>query len=255
MKKTKLIDTSKCMGCRGCQAACKQWNQLPAEKTEFTGSFENPPRYSPVTWTKVVFREFEEDGKVHWLFAKQGCMHCADAACEKVCPAGAISHADSGAVVINSKKCIGCNYCVASCTFKVMAFSQQENISQKCTLCTDRQASGLMPACAKACPTGAITFGDRKDMVALANKRVKELNVKGVERAQIYGLEELNGTGVMYVLQDSPAVYGLPENPKVPVSAYIWNALFRPLRAAIVLGLGLALWSNKKDSEKVPKGQ
>jgi formate dehydrogenase iron-sulfur subunit len=247
---TKYIDTSKCMGCRACQVACKQWNRLPAEQTTFTGYYENPVRYTANTWTRIIFREHETPaGDVKWYFSKQGCMHCGEAACEKVCPAGAISHSSTGAVVINPRKCIGCNYCVASCTFHVMAFDQKENVSQKCTLCTDRQAVGLTPACAKTCPTGAISFGVRSEMVSRAHQRVAELISQGKTNARVYGVSELEGMGVIYALEDSPEFYGLPDRPKVPVSAYIWNALFRPLRVLVVLGMGLALWNNKKDSE------
>ncbi|HZK24388.1 MAG TPA: 4Fe-4S dicluster domain-containing protein [Oscillospiraceae bacterium] len=248
-----LIDTSKCIGCRACQVACKQWNRLPAEETSFTGFYENPVRFTANSWTRVSFREHEDEstGDVSWYFAKIGCMHCTDAACEKVCPAGAISHTETGAVVTDPKKCIGCNYCVASCTFKVMSFNQKENISQKCTLCSDRQAIGLIPACAKACPTGAIQFGTRAEMVDLAHRRVNDLVVQGSSKAQIYGLEELNGTGVMYVLKDDPEEYGLPANPKIPISAYIWNAIFRPLRIFVVALVGLLLWENKRETEKV----
>lgn len=253
MLTTKFIDTSKCIGCRACQVACKQWNRLPAEKTTFTGYYENPVRYTAHTWTRIVFREQEnpDTGKMKWYFSKQGCMHCHEAACEKVCPAGAISHNETGAVVINPRKCIGCNYCVASCTFHVMAFDQRENVSQKCTLCTDRQAVGLTPACAKACPTGAISFGERSEMVSMAYQRVSELISHGNTEARVYGVNELDGMGVIYALESSPEAYGLPNNPKVPVSAYIWNALFRPLRVLVVLGMGFALWSNKRESERI----
>ncbi|NLZ92829.1 MAG: 4Fe-4S dicluster domain-containing protein [Firmicutes bacterium] len=253
MLTSKLIDTSKCIGCRACQVACKQWNGLPAEDTTFAGYYENPVRFTANSWTRVVFREHKDEatGEMDWYFAKKGCMHCTDAACEKVCPAGAISHTDAGAVVTDPRKCIGCNYCVASCTFKVMAFNQKENVSQKCTLCSDRQAIGLIPACAKACPTGAITFGTRAEIVELAHRRVGQLAAKGYTNAQIYGLEELGGTAVMYVLKDEPAKYGLPNNPKIPVSAYIWNAIFRPLRIFVVALVGLLLWENKRQNEKI----
>ncbi len=253
MLKSKLIDTTKCMGCRGCQVACKQWNGLPAEESTFTGHYENPVRYSANTWTRIVFREHEnkDTGDVKWLFSKQGCMHCTEAACEKVCPAGAISHTDSGAVTIDRKKCIGCNYCVASCTFNVMAFNQKENVPQKCTLCDDRQHAGLTPACAKACPTGAIKFGDRPELAAYAHHRVSALLSEGKKDAHIYGLNELEGMGVFYILADKPEAYSLPAKPQVSLSAHIWNAVFRPLRVLVVLGIGFALWNNKVESEKI----
>jgi formate dehydrogenase iron-sulfur subunit len=254
MKKTMLIDTSKCMGCRGCQAACKQWNQLPAEQTVFSGTYENPPRFSPITWTKIVFREYEDEGKVRWTFTKQGCMHCADAACIKVCPANAISHTEYGTVVIDDKKCIGCNYCIANCTFNVMGFDQAANVARKCTFCHERVANGKSPACAKTCPTGAITYGDRTSMIALAEKRLVELKQAGNHKADLYGVEELNGLGMMYVLKDGVAnaetMYGLPEEPRIRTAAHIWDYIFKPVRAVVVLGMVFALWVNKSESTK-----
>ncbi|MGB4617722.1 MAG: 4Fe-4S dicluster domain-containing protein [Dethiobacteria bacterium] len=252
MKATKLIDTTKCIGCRACQVACKQWNQLPAEDTEFTGDYENPPRFSPVTWTKIVFREQEdENGNVRWLFAKHGCVHCTDAACIKVCPANAISHTEYGTVKIDPRRCIGCNYCAANCTFNVIGFDRAANVARKCTLCYDRITNGLIPACAKTCPTGAISFGERREMIAQAEKRLEELKKAGNVKARIYGLEELDGLGVMYVLGDAPSSYGLPENPRVSTAAQIWNVIFKPVRAVMVLAMIFALWVNKSESRKV----
>ena len=252
MLTAKLIDTSKCIGCRACQVACKQWNQLPAEETEFTGYYENPVRFTANSWTRLVFRESEDEaGKLKWHFAKKGCMHCTEAACEMVCPAGAISHTAQGAVVINERKCIGCNYCVASCTFQVMAFNQKDNVAQKCTMCYSRQEIGAEPACAKTCPTGAISFGTRSEMLTKGSQRVYELLGKGVMGAQLYGMDQLGGMGVIYALEDTPESYGLINEPKIPVSAYIWNAVFRPLRVFIVMALGFILWENKRESEKV----
>jgi formate dehydrogenase iron-sulfur subunit len=251
MKKTMLIDTTLCIGCRGCQVACKQWNQLPAEQTTFEGSYENPPRFSPDTWTKIAFREEENNGKVRWLFTKLGCMHCTEAACEMVCPAGAISHNEYGAVVIDEKRCIGCNHCVANCTYQVIGFDQAANLARKCTFCYDRVTSGLTPACAKACPTGAISFGERSDMIALANRRVKTLVAAGRTDARIYGLEELDGLGMMYVLDGEPEQYGLVKDPEIRISTRIWNVIFKPVRAIVVLAMIFALWVNKGESKKV----
>lgn len=258
MKKAMLFDTSKCTGCRACQVACKQWNQLPAEKTEFRGTYENPPAFSANTWTKIGFREYynEELDKDQWIFTKLGCMHCTDAACIKACPAGAISHTDFGSVVIDDKKCIGCNYCVANCTFNVVGFDRGANVARKCTFCYDRLLNGEIPACAKTCPTGALTFGDRKEIVSLAKKRRKELREDSFPRADIYGLEEVGGTGMLYLLKEgkdnAEDKYGLPTNPRVPFAAYIWDYVFKPVRMVLVAALALALWANKSDSKKQP---
>lgn len=254
MKKSMLIDTSKCIGCRACQTACKQWNQLPAEETVFTGTYENPPRFSPVTWTKIAFREDEDgNGKVRWLFSKQGCMHCTDAACIKVCPANAISHTEYGTVVIDPKRCIGCNYCAANCTFQVIGFDRAANVARKCTFCYDRISNGEIPACAKTCPTGAISYGERALLISLAEKRLRELRRAGNLNATVYGIEELDGLGMIYVLGDRPAKYGLLENPKVSTAAHIWDYLFKPVRALVVLAMFFALWVNKRESAREEK--
>jgi formate dehydrogenase beta subunit len=211
-------------------------------------TYENPPQFSPVTWTKIVFREHGENGNVRWLFSKQGCMHCTDAACVKVCPAGAISHTEYGTVRIDPRRCIGCNYCAANCTFNVIGFDRAANVARKCTFCYERITNGLIPACAKTCPTGAINFGERREMIAMAEKRLEELKKAGKTRAQIYGLEELDGLGVMYLLEDKPSSYGLPENPRVSTAAQIWNVIFKPVRAVMVLAIIFALWVNKGES-------
>lgn len=248
-----LIDPSKCMGCRGCQIACKQWNQLPAEDTTFTGSYENPNRISPVTWTRITFQEVEVNGEVKWFFGNQRCMHCSDAACMTVCPTGAIYHTSAGTVAIDDEKCIGCNYCAANCPFNVVGFNRRTNLAQKCTFCFERIENGLKPACSAACPTGAILFGDRNDMIALAQERVEELKAAGNNNASLYGLEDLDGTGMMYILEDAPQEYALPEDPQVPFTARLWGALFRPLRVLVVIALAFGLWANKKETEETQK--
>lgn len=257
MKKAMLIDTSKCMGCRGCQVACKQWNELPAEKTVFNGTYENPPRFSANTWTKIVFRELKkEDSNQHndWLFTKMGCMHCTDAACMKSCPAGAISHTSYGTVMIDEKKCIGCNYCIANCPFDVMGFDRDTNVARKCTFCVERIAAGEIPACAKTCPTDAITFGNRSEIINLADRRLREVRNGSFPNADIYGVNELNGTGNIYLLKegkdDAENKYGLPSDPVVPLSTEIWNFVFKPVRVVLVLAMGFAIWSNKNHSVK-----
>ncbi len=251
MKKAILIDTSKCIGCRACQAACKQWNQLPAEETTFNGNYGNPPQLSPNTWMRITFNEVEEGGKLDWYFGNNRCMHCTDAACMIVCPVGAIYRTETGSVAINNDKCIGCNYCVANCPFQAMSFDRKENHPVKCTMCIDRTANDFMPACAKACPTGAIEYGDRTALVNKATKRVLELKAKGKSKARVYGLEEVSGTGTMFVLQNVPEYYGLPADPHVPVKARIWSIIFKPLRVLAVIAVAFGLWGNRSETKGI----
>ncbi len=255
MAKSMLIDTSKCTACRACQVACKQWNQLPAEETKFSGTYENPPRFSPVTWMKVTFREVEVGDEVRWYFGNQRCMHCSDAACALVCPVGAITHTETGAVSIDPKKCIGCNYCVGNCTFDVMGYSRRDNMAEKCTFCEDRVANGLKPACASACPTDAIIFGERSALISRAQARAKTLRANGDPRARAYGIEELDGTGMLFVLRDVPANHALPADPVVPFGARAWNYVFKPLRVLMVLGAAFGLWRNYRGTEDVKQGK
>jgi len=246
-----LIDTSKCMGCRGCQVACKQWNKLPAEDTTFSGSYENPPQYSANTWMRVVFNEYEDENGIQWRLAKEGCMHCNDAACMQVCPSGAIERTELGAVRIDQNKCIGCNYCVRMCPFNVMGFDREQSVARKCTFCYDRLVNGYEPACVTACTTDAIKYGERSDLLNLAYERMSELQENGNSKAQVYGDEEVGGAGVIYVLEDAPEKYHLPEDPRVPWHARVWNSLFRPLRVLVIIAIAFGLWSNFSRSKKI----
>jgi len=251
-----LIDASKCIGCRGCQAACKQWNQLPAEETSFTGSYENPPRLSSSTWMTIKFREHEnEAGGVDWLMTKQGCMHCADAACVLACPAGAIYRTEYHTVKVDEVKCIGCNYCAGVCPFVVIGFDRLSNKARKCTFCLDRLQAGLKPACASTCPTGSITFGESRELIARATRREAELKAAGKTNATVYGLDEVGGTGMLYVLADKPEKYGFPADPQVPIQTRLWNTLYAPFRVFVVIAVAVGLWSNRMHSKKVEEGK
>jgi formate dehydrogenase iron-sulfur subunit len=242
-----LIDTSKCTGCRLCVLACKKWNRLPAEEEKFTGPGLQP-RFSAINWISI----YSAEGKEKWLHNRLGCMHCRDAACVQVCPAGALAHMSLGNVTINEKKCIGCNYCVSHCPFKVVSFDKALNIAKKCTFCHDRLEMDLAPACSHVCPTGAIKFGSREEMTDLGIARIQELKRQGSQNADIYGLRELEGLGAIYVLEEgrenSLEKYGLPPEPQVNVSAKLWNFIFKPVRVLAFLGLVLALWLNKSET-------
>lgn len=249
-----LYDATRCTACRGCQAACKQWNENDegeGEKTFNRGSYENPPDLSPRTWLKMEFREVERGGKLDWLFSRRACMHCADAACVKVCPTDALYHHELGFVAYNKDICSGCGYCADFCPFTVPRSDRNlvTGIAKmdKCTFCTtpgyDRIAEGWEPACVKTCPTDALIYGDRSELVADGRKRVDALRAKGYSNACLYGDRELGGLHVMYVLDDSPEVYGLPVNPQVPAVAIAWQDVIQPLGWAVggltIIGLGL----------------
>ncbi len=226
-----LLDLTKCTACRGCQAACKQWNDLPAEETTNRGSYQNPEALSYDTYTLIHFREETRDnGTLAWLFLNQRCLHCSDAACVDVCPTGALSHNGMGLVSFEEAKCNGCGYCTQFCPFGIPRLGQKDTLtgeakSSKCTFCQDRTTNGLTPACAQACPTGAIVFGERNEMMDEGKRRVEALKAKGRADARLYGEKELGGLHQMYVLEEKASIYGLPENPKYPAGATFRNII------------------------------
>jgi len=225
-EKIKLYDLSKCTGCRGCQLACKQWNQLPAGQTFNAGTYQNPPDLQPNTWMLIKFQEISSGNEVKWLFRKTACMHCTDAACVKVCPSGALQYTKYGTVAIDNSKCIGCKECVAACPFDIPRYDKKTDKVAKCDLCYSRIDNALEPACVKACPTGALMFGDKEEMLKIAYARVKKLGGD----ASVYGDKFVGGTHMIYVLPEKATVYkDLPEHPRVPLSVIVWKDLLKPL--------------------------
>jgi formate dehydrogenase iron-sulfur subunit len=214
-----LIDTSRCIGCRSCQVACKQWNKLEADKTANTGNIENPRDLTPNLYNRIRFIEKADGGEVKWLFLNERCMHCGDAGCMKVCPSpGALYRTKDGIVAHNREKCISCKYCVSACPFGVPRYGADDKIA-KCHLCIDRIGVGLFPACAKACPTQTLQYGPRSALVAKAKAAKKTL----------YGEADLSGLGVLYALDDKPEAYGLPANPSIPTAIFLWKDVVKPL--------------------------
>lgn len=247
-----LIDVAKCMGCRGCQVACKQWNQLPAEQTTFTGTYQNPKDLSGKTWTLVTFNELAgrtpEDPQVKWLFRKRSCLHCGDATCVQACPTGAARKRPDGIVYIDQDICAGCKYCVEVCPFKTPRYDHESGTVKKCRMCVDRLADGLQPACATACPTGAISFGDREGMVRLGMARFSVLRQQNPD-ARFYGATELGGLGVMYLLPESASVFGLPENPALPHSRIIYRWLLGIIPGLAILGwIANRFWKDEPET-------
>lgn len=199
MSKGVLYDSTKCIGCRACQVACKQWNEMPAETTTNTGSYENPPKTSAYTLTKIRFNELEHDGKFHWVFTKIQCMHCEHPACAEACLVGAFQKTPEGAVVYDDNKCIGCRYCMVACPFGIPCYQWDDPTPwvRKCNFCADRQAVGLKPACVTTCPTGALKFGERDDLIAEAHQRIAANRDKYVDH--VYGEHEVGGTSWLYL--------------------------------------------------------
>ncbi len=229
-RKALLISPELCIGCRGCQTACKSWNQLPGMKTKNTGTIQNPPDLEPNDYNIIRFQEIPgQANPVRWLFVSRRCMHCGDAGCMKICPApGALYRTKEGAVAFDKEKCIGCRLCVAGCPFNVPRYDANNRIG-KCHLCYDRIAAGLAPACAKTCPTGAIKYGGRDDLIAAA---------KQAGYQKVYGEADLAGLGTLFAFKDPPRVYGMDENPNIPESVIFWHNVLKPLA---VIGLGGAV--------------
>ena len=235
----KLIDVSACIGCKACQAACMEWNDIRDEVGINTGVYDNPVDLTAKSWTVMRFAEVEEGGRLQWLIRKDGCMHCADPGCLKACPApGAIVQYANGVVDFHEENCIGCGYCVTGCPFNVPRISKDDGKAYKCSLCSDRVAVGQAPACAKACPTGAIQYGSKSDMKDYAAKRIADLNERGFAKAGLYDPAGVGGTHVMYVLHhaDRPQLYnGLPADPGISPLVSLWKGFAKPL-ASLALG-------------------
>ncbi|MGB0085846.1 MAG: formate dehydrogenase subunit beta [Rhodomicrobiaceae bacterium] len=242
----KLIDVSKCIGCKACQAACMEWNNLKEEVGVNVGVYDNPHDLTEHSWTLMRFTEHVNgDGDLEWLIRKDGCMHCDDPGCLKACPApGAIVQYSNGIVDFVEENCIGCAYCVKGCPFNIPRISKVDRKAYKCTLCSDRVAVGQAPACAKACPTQAIYFGSKEDMIDHAQERIADLKERGYANAGLYNPAGVGGTHVMYVLHhaDKPQLYaGLADEPKIADTVAFWKGNFKPwglggIALAAVLG-------------------
>ena len=233
----KLIDTSKCIGCKACQVACMEWNDTRDEIGHNVGVYDNPADLTDKSWTIMRFAEYENPaGDLEWLIRKDGCMHCEDPGCLKACPSpGAIVQYTNGIVDFHEENCIGFGYCVTGCPFDVPRISEKDKKAYKCTLCSDRVAVGQEPACAKTCPTGAIVFGTKEDMQHHAEERIEDLKSRGFENAGLYDPAGVGGTHVMYVLHhaDKPELYSdLPKDPQISPMVSLWKGVAKPLGVA-----------------------
>jgi formate dehydrogenase iron-sulfur subunit len=261
-----FTDTSVCIGCKACEVACKEWNLVPDDGLAWTGeSYDNTSALGANSWRHVAFVEQEKpllvDGDgldggagdgLRWLMSSDVCKHCTHAACLDVCPTGAIFRSELGTVVVQEDVCNGCGYCVPACPFGVLDQRRMPDPDRfggkpdgrvwKCTLCYDRTKDGLEPACAKACPTDSIQFGQLDELRERADRRLEKLRAEGWNGVRLYGRDEgdgVGGFGAFFLLLDEPEVYGLPPDPVVTTRHLkgIWGAT---LVAAGALAAGVA---------------
>jgi formate dehydrogenase iron-sulfur subunit len=251
-----FTDVSLCIGCRACQVACKQWNQLDPEEAEWTGSYQNHAHFTDKSFRLVRFIEESDDRNgVRWNMMSDVCKHCTQAGCLEACPTGAIYRTEYGTVNINQDICNGCRYCIPACPFGVVSFNHDSGTATKCTFCNDRLHNGLGPACAKACPTESIKFGYRDELEAKAKQRVADLQQQGVADAQLYGVDQggpLGGLNAIFLLVGGPEKYGLPEEPKLPQANVVTDSL-ASIGAAVAVGVGaMVAFRTRTEGEDEP---
>ncbi len=284
-----FTDTSVCIGCKACEVACKEWNEVPEDGRGLSGmSYDNTRALGARTWRHVAFVEKplhptttdlglpgmgppgwdghesglpqaapagedqateSGDGSVRWLMSSDVCKHCTHAACLDVCPTGSLFRTEFGTVVVQPDICNGCGYCVPACPYGVIDLDQQDGRAFKCTLCYDRLKSDQTPACAQACPTESIQFGEVDELRERADARLAELHDKGVDVARLYGRDPddgVGGDGAFFLLLDEPEVYGLPPDPVVTTRdiGSIWTHV--GAASLTLLGLGAASFVRRR---------
>jgi len=265
-----FTDTSICIGCKACEVACKQWNGVPDDGFDLLGlSYDNTGALGASTWRHVAFIEQPADRpapvdlgmpgmrppgaasgaesreQFRWLMSSDVCKHCTHAGCLDVCPTGALFRTEFGTVVVQSDICNGCGYCVSGCPYGVIQRREGDGRAWKCTLCYDRLKDGLEPACAQACPTKSIQFGDLDELRERAAARVEQLHSQGVTEARLYGedpTDGVGGNGAFFLLLDEPEVYGFPPDPVVPTRDLPRMWKFAGLAAAALAAAAAAVF-------------
>src|SRR5512146_1365342 len=242
-----LTDSTLCIGCKACEVACKEWNGVDSDGLDWTGfSYDNTGAVGHSTWRHVKFVENTPTAgvggnageQITWEFSSDVCKHCEVAGCLEACPTGSIVRTEFGGVYVQPDVCNGCAYCVMACPFGVVEKNMDDGRAFKCTFCYDRQKAGLAPACAQACPTESIKFGEIDELRLAAQERVRELHSRGMEDANVYDPTETSVKGIhaMFIVRGEPRQYNLPPKPEVP-TVYVkdgWTA------SAIGSGLFLA---------------
>jgi formate dehydrogenase iron-sulfur subunit len=259
-----FTDTTTCIGCKACEVACKQWNDLPADGGELVagGSYDHTRSLGASTWRHVRFVEVvappipgesEELDLLavasggaqldRWVFMSDVCKHCSNAGCLDACPTGALIRTEFDTVIVQPDVCNGCGYCIPSCPFGVIDRDHDDGRAAKCTLCYDRLEDGMEPACAKACPTDSIQFGVRDELADLARRRVATLHERGLDHAYLYGLDEdmAGGLGAFFLLTEAPARYGLPAAADSPIQQQVIPSTVASMGAGLGAAVATAL--------------
>src|SRR5438105_5501504 len=258
-----FTDTSICIGCKACEVACKEWNQLQGDTPTFLAdSYDNTGKLDAQNWRHVKFIELDSllsssttvgNGQA-WLMMSDVCKHCAQASCAEVCPTNAIIRTEFNTVFIQQDTCNGCRNCISACPYGVIGFNESTGTAHKCTLCYDRLQAGMTPACAQACPTQSIQFGNLTDLQASADKRLAQLHQSGVGGAQLYGRDTsgpnavYGGLNAFFLLMDKPETYGLPtgESAVLPSHNNVGGYLGSVLAAALAVIGGMIAFRRRR---------
>ncbi|OGW28343.1 MAG: hypothetical protein A2X56_02885 [Nitrospirae bacterium GWC2_57_13] len=240
-----LVDLTHCIGCRGCQVACKSWNERSVKETTMYGNFTNPPELNSECYTNIRYIEQEKDSQPVWSFIKNQCLHCKNPACVSACPVKALRKTAAGPVTYDFSRCIGCRYCMLACPFYIPKYEWEKALPwvRKCTFCSERIKADMIPACVKVCPTKTMFYGNYEDVLKEANARLTKNPGKYVNH--IYGKDEAGGTSWIY-LSDVP-FESLGFDMKIPAKelpdltwAYITKI---PVVIVGVLAAGAVSWA------------
>jgi len=255
MAKGVLLDLTRCIGCRACQVACKEWNERSVKKTTLTGNFTNPPELNSETFTHIRYVEQEKEDQPVWSFIKNQCLHCKNPACASVCPVEALKKTEAGPVTYTFERCIGCRYCMLGCPFYIPKYEWEKAVPwvRKCTFCADRIQEGMVPSCIKVCPTNTMLYGEYDDIMKEANSRMA--NNPGKYVNHIYGKDEAGGTSWIYL--SAVPFEGLGFNMNVPNTALpdlTWAYISKiPAVIGVVLTAGAISWAITRRNQNKDK--